>query len=148
MYLLIKRIVAVIPVLAIVAVIVFLLLRLSPGDPAVIIAGDTASAEDIENIRRSLGLDQPLVQQFFQWVWRMLHGDFGNSVFSGMPVSQLILQRAEPTLWLTALTMLFAIVFALPMGIWAAWKAGTWIDRVMTVLSVVAFSLPHARLTE
>ncbi|MDP3670866.1 MAG: ABC transporter permease [Telluria sp.] len=142
MYFLIKRIAAVIPVLAVVAVIVFLLLRLSPGDPAVIIAGDSASAQDIENIRRSLGLDQPLLQQFFQWIWRMLQGDFGTSIFSGMPVLKLIMQRVEPTLWLAALTMSFAIVFALPMGIWAAWKAGTWVDRLVTALSVVAFSMP------
>ncbi|HEX2530804.1 MAG TPA: ABC transporter permease [Burkholderiaceae bacterium] len=142
MYFLIKRIAAVVPVVTVVAVIVFLLLRLAPGDPAVIIAGDTASAQDIEHIRRSLGLDQPLAQQFFQWIWRMLHGDFGKSVFSGIPVSELILQRAEPTLWLAALTILFAIVFALPIGIWAAWKAGTWVDRLMTAASVVAFSLP------
>jgi peptide/nickel transport system permease protein len=142
MYFLIKRIAAVIPVLAVVAVIVFLLLRLSPGDPAVIIAGDSASAQDIENIRRSLGLDQPLFQQFFQWIWRMLHGDFGTSIFSGMPVLKLIMQRVEPTLWLATLTMSFAIVLALPMGIWAAWKAGTWVDRLVTALSVLAFSLP------
>lgn len=142
MYFLIKRTAAVIPVMAVVAVIVFLLLRLSPGDPAVIIAGDSASTEDIENIRRALGLDQPLLQQFFHWIWRMLHGDFGTSIFTGMPVLKLIMQRVEPTLWLAVLTMSFAIVFALPMGIWAAWKVGTWIDRLMTALSVVAFSLP------
>lgn len=142
MYFLIKRIAAVVPVMGVVAVIVFLLLRLSPGDPAVIIAGDTASAQDIEHIRRSLGLDQPLFQQFFQWIWRMLQGDFGTSIFTGMPVLTLIMQRVEPTLWLAALTILFAVVFALPMGIWAAWKAGTWVDRLMTAMSVLAFSLP------
>jgi peptide/nickel transport system permease protein len=108
----------------------------------VIIAGDSASSEDIENIRRALGLDQPLLQQFFHWIWRMLHGDFGTSIFTGMPVLKLIMQRVEPTLWLAVLTMSFAIVFALPMGIWAAWKVGTWVDRLMTALSVVAFSLP------
>jgi peptide/nickel transport system permease protein len=142
MHFLIKRILAVIPVLAVVAVIVFLLLRLSPGDPAVIIAGDSASAQDIEDIRRSLGLDQPLLSQFFQWIWRMLHGDFGVSIFTGLPVLTLIMQRVEPTLWLAALTMLFAIILALPLGIWAAWKANTGIDRLLTGLSVVAFSLP------
>ena len=142
MLFLIKRVAAVIPVLGIVAVIVFLLLRLAPGDPAVIIGGDTATDEDIERIRKSLGLDQPMAHQFIHWVWRMLHGDFGTSVFTGLPVSELILQRAEPTLWLAALTMLFAVVLAVPMGIWAAWKCGTWIDRSVTALSVVAFSLP------
>ncbi len=142
MYFLMKRIAAVVPVLAVVAVVVFLLLRLSPGDPAVIIAGDSASAADIEQIRRSLGLDQPLLQQFFQWIWRMLQGDLGTSIFSGMPVFNLIMQRVEPTLWLAALTMAFAVVFALPMGIWAAWRAGTWVDRLVSALSVLAFSLP------
>jgi peptide/nickel transport system permease protein len=142
MYFLMKRIAAVVPVLAVVAVVVFLLLRLSPGDPAVIIAGDSASAADIEQIRRSLGLDQPLLQQFFQWIWRTLQGDLGTSIFSGMPVFNLIMQRVEPTLWLAALTMAFAVVFALPMGIWAAWRAGTWVDRLVSALSVLAFSLP------
>lgn len=142
MYFLLKRIAAVVPVLAVVAVIVFLLLRLSPGDPAVIIAGDSASAQDIEAIRRSLGLDRPLLGQFCEWIWRLLHGDFGVSIFTGMPVLKLIMQRVEPTLWLAALTMAFAIVLALPMGVWAAWKADTWIDRLFSALSVVAFSLP------
>lgn len=142
MYFLIKRIAAVVPVLAVVAVIVFLLLRLSPGDPAVIIAGDSASAQDIEAIRRSLGLDQPLLGQFLAWLWQLLHGDFGVSIFTGMPVLKLIMQRVEPTLWLAALTMAFAVVLALPMGVWAAWKANTWVDRLVSALSVVAFSLP------
>lgn len=139
---LLKRILAVIPVLAVVAVIVFLLLRLSPGDPAVIIAGDTASAEDIEHIRHTLGLDRPLPEQFVSWLGQILQGDFGTSVFTGMPVAELIMQRVEPTLWISALTMLFAVAFALPMGILAAWKAGSWVDRAISGLAVAAFSLP------
>ena len=84
----VKRILAVIPVLGIVAVIVFLLLHLSPGDPAALIAGDTASSDDVERIRQLLGLNRPLYQQFFSWLWRLLHGDMGVSVFTGLPVTR------------------------------------------------------------
>ena len=139
---LIKRLFAVIPVLAVVAVIVFLLLRLAPGDPAVIIAGDTASAQDIEHIRQTLGLDRPLLTQFLTWIARVLQGDLGTSVFTGMPVAEMIRQRIEPTLWISALTVGFAVIFAVPMGIVSAWKAGTWIDRTVSALAVTAFSLP------
>ena len=137
-----KRILAVIPVLGIVAVIVFLLLHLSPGDPAALIAGDTASSDDVERIRKLLGLDRPLLEQFFSWLWRLLQGDLGVSVFTGLPVTTMIGQRIEPTLWLTVLTIGFAVFFAVPMGIVAAWKAGTWIDRSLMALAVTAFSLP------
>jgi peptide/nickel transport system permease protein len=137
-----KRILAVIPVLAIVAVIVFMLLHLTPGDPAALIAGDTAGSEDVERIRQLLGLGRPLHQQFASWLWRLLHGDLGVSVFTGLPVSRMIGQRLEPTLWLTFFTITFAVTFAVPMGIVAAWKAGTWIDRTVTALGVLAFSLP------
>ena len=137
-----KRILAVIPVLVIVAVIVFLLLHLSPGDPAALIAGDTASSDDVERIRKLLGLDRPLLEQFFSWSWRLLQGDLGVSVFTGLPVTTMIGQRIEPTLWLTLLTISFAVFFAVPMGIIAAWKAGTWIDRSLMALAVTAFSLP------
>ncbi len=138
----VKRIFALIPVLAVVAVTVFLLLHLAPGDPALIIAGDTATAQDVEQIRQKLGLDRPLPAQFVDWVWRMLHGDLGVSVFTGLPVTTMIGQRIEPTLWLTLFTISFAVVFAVPMGIIAAWRAGTWIDRALMALAVLAFSLP------
>jgi peptide/nickel transport system permease protein len=138
----IKRLIALIPVLAVVAVIVFLLLHLGSSDPAVLIAGDNASTADIEQIRRTLGLDRPLIEQFFSWLWRILHGDMGVSVFTGLPVTKMIAQRLEPTFWITLSTMLFAVVFAVPMGIIAAWRAGTWIDRCIMALAVLAFSLP------
>ena len=137
-----KRILAVIPVLGIVAVIVFLLLHLSPGDPAELIAGDTASSADVERVRELLGLNRPLYEQFFSWLGRLLQGDLGVSVFTGLPVTRMIGQRLEPTLWLTFLTITFAVVFAVPMGVIAAWKAGTWIDRALMALAVLAFSLP------
>jgi peptide/nickel transport system permease protein len=138
----IKRVLAVIPVLAIVAVLVFMLLHLSPGDPAAVIAGDTATADDIERIRQHLGLNRPLPEQFIAWLWRVLHGDLGISVFTGLPVTTMIGQRIEPTLWLTFLTISFAVVTAVPMGILAAWKVGTWLDRAIMALAVLAFSLP------
>ena len=142
MFYVFKRILAVIPVLGIVAVIVFLLMHLSPGDPAALIAGDTASSADVERVRHLLGLDRPLLEQFFSWLWRLLQGDLGVSVFTGLPVTTMIGQRIEPTLCLTLLTITFAVVLAVPMGIVAAWKAGTWIDRTLMALAVMAFSLP------
>ncbi|MBI5446745.1 MAG: ABC transporter permease [Deltaproteobacteria bacterium] len=137
-----KRILAVIPVLAVVAVIVFLLLHLSPGDPALLIAGDTATPADVERIRAQLGLDRPLLAQFGAWLFRVVRGDLGNSVFTGLPVTTMIAQRLEPTLWLTLFTIGFAVIFAVPMGVVAAWRAGTWIDRALTALSVLSFSVP------
>ena len=142
MFYILKRILAVIPVLGIVAVIVFLLLHLSPGDPAALIAGDTASSDDVERVRQLLGLNRPLHEQFFSWLWRLLQGDMGVSVFTGLPVTKMIGQRIEPTLWLTFLTITFAVAFAVPIGIIAAWKAGTWIDRALMALAVLSFSLP------
>ena len=138
----IRRILATIPVMLVVAVVVFLLLRLSPGDPAVIIAGDHATSHDIEQIRIQLGLDKPLMFQFLQWLWNLLRGDLGASVFNNRPVLDLIAQRLEPTISLAILTMLFAIVLAIPLGVIAAWKVGTWIDRAIMTFAVVGFSFP------
>ena len=137
-----KRLVALIPVLAVVALIVFLLLHLGPGDPAVLIAGDNATAADIAALRQKLGLDRPLLEQFGVWLWRLLHGDMGVSVFTGLPVTTMIGQRLEPTFWLTFFTITLAVLAAVPMGILAAWKSGSWIDRLVMALSVVSFSLP------
>ncbi len=138
----IRRVLATIPVMLVVAVVVFLLLRLSPGDPAAIIAGDQATSHDIEQIRIQLGLNKPLVVQFFQWLWSILQGDLGTSVFNNRPVLELIAQRLEPTISLAILTMLFAIVVAIPLGVIAAWKVGTWMDRAIMTFAVVGFSFP------
>src|SRR5262249_6177135 len=118
------------------------LLHLSPGDPAAIIAGDTATADDIARIRQKLGLDEPLYIQFGTWVWALLHGDLGISIFTNLPVSKLIAQRIEPTLTLTISTLILSVVAAIPMGVLAAWKAGSWIDRVVMVFAVLGFSVP------
>ena len=138
----VRRILATIPVMAVVALFVFSLLYLSPGDPAVIIAGDTATLEDIARIREKLGLDQPAYIQFGTWVWNLLHGDLGISIFTNLPVSKLIAQRVEPTIALTLSTLLISILAAIPMGVLAAWKAGSWVDRVVMVFAVIGFSVP------
>ena len=128
--------------MGIVALFVFLLLHMSPGDPATIIAGDYASPADIARIRAQLGLDQPLHIQFTTWLMQLSRGDLGVSIFSNLPVSQLILQRVEPTLSLALTTLIFAIVVAIPLGILAAWKAGSWVDRTVMAFSVLGFSTP------
>ena len=128
--------------MGVVALFVFLLLHLSPGDPATVIAGEYASPEDIARIRAQLGLDQPLYIQFTTWIGQLARGDLGVSIFSNLPVSQLILQRIEPTLSLAFFTLTIAIVVAVPVGVLAAWKAGSWIDRGVMAFSVLGFSTP------
>ena len=137
-----RRILMTLPVLAVVMVIVFLLAHLGPGDPAVIIAGDLATTAQIESIRSQLGLDQPLLTQFTTWLARVLQGDLGTSIFSHRPVTELILQRVEPTLALAGLTMLFSVLLAVPIGVLAAWRVGRWPDRVLMATAVLGFSMP------
>jgi peptide/nickel transport system permease protein len=139
---LIRRILAAIPVMGVVALFVFLLLRLTPGDPAAVIAGDTATPEQIERIRISLGLNEPLYQQFFTWIGRLLHGDFGVSLISNVPVITMIGNRIEPTIAIALSTIIFTVIVAVPLGVIAAWKHGSWIDRFVMALSVIGFSVP------
>ncbi|MEI4264220.1 ABC transporter permease [Roseovarius sp. D0-M9] len=138
----IRRLIATIPIMALVAVFVFMLLHLSPSDPALIIAGDFATPQQVDEIRRQLGLNEPLYQQFIGWAGNLLQGDMGKSIYSGLPVTTLIGQRVEPTLMLTLCTMLIAIALAIPLGVIAAWKVGTWIDRAVMTLAVFGFSVP------
>jgi peptide/nickel transport system permease protein len=137
-----RRIVATIPVMAVVALFVFSLLYIAPGDPAAVIAGDQASPADVERIRQSLGLDRPFLVRFGEWVWQILHGDLGTSIFTNLPVTTMIQQRFEPTLSLMAITLCLAIAIAIPIGVLAAWKAGTWIDRAIMAFAVFGFSVP------
>jgi peptide/nickel transport system permease protein len=139
---LVKRLLATIPVMGVVALFVFSLLYISPGDPAAIIAGDIATEEDIARIRANLGLDQPYLVRFGTWLWALAHGDLGVSIFTNLPVSQLIAQRVEPTVALTLCTLVVAVLVAVPVGVVAAWRAGTWVDRVVMGLAVLGFSLP------
>ena len=139
---LLKRLLATIPVMGVVALFVFSLLYLSPGDPAAVIAGDIATEEDIARIRAKLGLDQPYLVRFGTWLWALAHGDLGVSIFTNLPVAQLIGQRIEPTVALTVCTLIVAVVVAVPIGVIAAWRAGTWIDRCVMGFAVLGFSLP------
>jgi peptide/nickel transport system permease protein len=138
----VRRVLATIPVMVVVAVFVFALLHLSPGDPAAIIAGDNATSEDIARIHAMLGLDRPFYVQFAEWVWHLLHGDLGTSIFTNLPVSTLVEQRVGPTVALTISTLIVSIVTAIPLGVIAAWKAGTWVDHLVMVLAVLGFSVP------
>ena len=129
-------------VMTLVGVFVFLLLHLSAGDPAAIIAGDYATPQQIVAIRQRLGLDDPLLVQFGRWAFRVIQGDLGVSIFSNTPVSILIIQRLEPTLSLALLTMLFAVTVAVSFGVLAAWKVGSLLDRALMGFSVLGFSVP------
>jgi len=137
-----RRLLATIPVMAVVAVVVFSLLRLAAGDPAAIIAGDNATSQDVAAIRARLGLDRPLAEQFTIWVGRVVRGDFGESFFFKKQVSELILDRVEPTLALSVCTLVLTIALAVPLGVLAAWKRGSWIDRSVMGFSVLGFSVP------
>jgi peptide/nickel transport system permease protein len=137
-----RRILSTLPVMGIVAMLVFSLLYITPGDPAAVIAGDQASPADVERIRQGLGLDRPFLVQFGAWLWGILHGDLGTSIFTNLPVASLIAQRIEPTLSLMAITLVLTILIAVPLGVVAAWKAGSWVDRSIMAFAVFAFSLP------
>ncbi len=137
-----RRLLATVPVLLIVAVLVFLILRLAPGDPAAIMAGDAANTEQIARIRADLGLEKPIVAQFGIWIANMARGDLGESFYYKMKVATLIGQRLEPTLALATLTILFAVAIAVPLGVAAAWRFGGWFDRALMGFSVLGFSVP------
>jgi len=137
-----RRLFAVVPVMAVVALFVFFLLRIAPGDPAAIIAGDDATAESIAAIRVKLGLDRPIVEQFAVWLWGLARGDLGVSIFSNLPVTRLIAQRLEPTVALTLATLFVSVSLAIPIGVVAAWKARTLVDRAVMAFAVLGFAMP------
>jgi peptide/nickel transport system permease protein len=137
-----RRLIAIIPVLAVVAVFVFLMLRLTPGDPAAVIAGDNATSDQIADIRAKLGLDLPIWQQFAIWIGDVLRGNLGESFFFKKTVVELIEQRLEPTVALAVCTLIIAVLAAVPLGVLAAWRHGSIIDRVVMGFSVLGFSVP------
>jgi peptide/nickel transport system permease protein len=137
-----QRLVATIAVMGVVGVLVFALVHLAPGDPAVVIAGDSATAEQVAAIRAKLRLDDPLLTQFFVWARAVLSGDLGQSIFSDLPVSQLISQRIWPTLSLTLVTLLFAVSTAVSIGVMAATRPGSWLDHTVMLGAVLSFSVP------
>ena len=139
---LLKRLLATIPVMLVVAVFIFLLLRLTPGDPAAMIAGDYASETQIAEIREKLGLNEPLLVQFGIWISNTVQGDLGESFFFKKQVSELIMARIEPTLSLSIVTILMTVSIAVPMGTISAYKQGSWLDRIVMGFSVLGFSVP------
>lgn len=136
------RVLAAIPVVAFVMIFVFSLLYITPGDPAAILAGDQATQEEIEEIREELGLNRSFPVRFVEWSVGILHGDFGKSIFTQLPVSEMMLQRVEPTLSLMVVTLFIAISVAVPLGVLAAWKHGSLLDRGIMLFAVLGFSVP------
>ena len=139
---LLKRLLATLPVMAVVAIIVFMLIHLSPGDPAALIAGDSATADDIAHLRTQLGVDKPLWEQFALWSGNLLRGNLGSSIFTQIPVTKLLAQRLEPSLSIAVLMMAVTVLLAIPLGTLAAYRAGSWIDRLIMLFAVLAFSVP------
>lgn len=137
-----RRLLATIPVLGMVAIFVFLMLRLTPGDPAAVLAGDNATPEQVEDIREQLGLNEPIATQFVLWTGQLLQGDLGQSFYFKKDVTELIGNRVAPTLSLAVVTLIITIVIAVPIGVIAAYRHGGWIDRTVMAFSVMGFSVP------
>lgn len=137
-----RRILTTVPVVVMVAIVIFALLRLTPGDPAAVIAGDDASPAQLEAIRTQMGLNLPIYEQFFQWTGNLLQGNLGTSLLSNTPVTALIADRMGPTIALAIATLSFTLLIAIPIGVTAAWRHGKITDRFVMILSVLGFSIP------
>lgn len=139
---LLRRVLASVPVLGVVAFVVFALLRLLPGDPAMVLAGDGATPAQLDDMRRGMGLDRSVVEQFALWLLRIVKGDFGTSLITGLPIGELVQDRLGPTLALCLCTIMLALLVSIPVGVIAAWRQGRALDRIVMSGSVVAFSIP------
>jgi peptide/nickel transport system permease protein len=137
-----KRVMATVPVVLIVALSIFALLNWAGGDPALVLAGDNASPEQIAAIRAAMGLDHAFFIRFALWLSHVLRGDLGVSLLSRQPVVTLMAERAEPSFSLALCTLIFSIAVAIPLGVAAAARPGRWIDGVVTGISVIGFSIP------
>ena len=138
----VQRIIATVPVVLLVAIITFSLVHIAPGDPAAVIAGDFGNPEDIERVRKQLGLDKPILQQFWIWLSHVARGDLGSSIFSRYDVTHLIAQRLQPTIVIALTAEILAVLIAVPLGVLAAWKANSLIDRGVMLFAVLGFSIP------
>ncbi|MGG4493953.1 ABC transporter permease [Brevibacillus reuszeri] len=139
---LLKRIVSLLPVLFVVAIVDFIIIHLTPGDPASVMLGSQATEEELANLREQLGLTLPIYTRFFQWIIGILQGDLGWSIFMGMPVTEAISEHLGPTLSLTILAEIIAILFAIPLGIMAANRRGSWMDQSFMTFAMLGISLP------
>lgn len=137
-----KRIISVIPVLIIVSIVIFSLIHLVPGDPATAMLGDLATEEDIAALRIRMGLDKPLIEQYFIWIGNVFHGDFGMSVVNNETVGSLIISHIRPTISLAIYALVIAAVIAIPLGMIASRKKGSAVDHVVSVISLAGISLP------
>ena len=138
----IKRVLAVIPILIFVGILTFSLVHLAPGDAANIMAGDYAGPDDVKLIRAELGLDKPVSTQFVEWAGRTLRGDLGRSIYSGKSVMELVQARLGPTISLTVAGGLLAVAIGIPLGVFAAWKAGSRWDRGIQIFAALGISIP------
>ena len=139
----VRRLLALIPVAVVVATVAFVLIHLAPGDPAYVIAGPYASAEDVQRLQHQLGLDQPLWIQLARWYGRLLRGDVGDSIFLRKPVLDAIADRVEPTLLLTVFATVVAVLIGVPAGIVSAHRHNTAADQTVMVLALVGISVPN-----
>jgi len=139
---LIRRIVYLVPVMLIVVSIVFFMVHLIPGDPAAIMAGAEASVEDIEKMRRTMGLDRPLHEQYLLWVSHLVRGNLGDSIFLDRPVTTAIAERVEPTFMLTSFSLIVALIIGIPAGVISGVHPNTWLDKAMTVVAILGVSIP------
>lgn len=138
----IRRLILLVPVIAIVGTIVFVLIHLTPGDPAVVVLGQDATPEQIEAMRERLGLNEPLYTQYFDWFLGAIRLDFGESIFLGQPVTESLIDRAQPTLLLTLYALTIQVAIAIPFGVISAVKHNSLLDRVLTVLSISGAAIP------
>lgn len=137
-----QRISGMIVVMLLVVTIVFVIVRVTPGDPAAVMLGPEATAQDVADLRTRLGLDRSIPSQYVLYVGQLLRGDLGQSIFLNMPVTSALLERAEPTFFLTLMSLAIASIIALPVGIYAAYRRGSFLDQAVTTLAMLGASIP------
>ncbi|MFG1734299.1 ABC transporter permease [Paenibacillus sp. 843] len=137
-----KRLLSLIPVLAVVTIAIFLIIHITPGDPAAAILGMEASQEEIQQLNQDLGLDRPILEQYTSWVINVFKGDLGDSIFMNQPVSEAIAEHVTPTLSLAILAQVIAIILAIPFGIIAVYKRGSIADYTLMGISLLGMALP------
>lgn len=138
-----RRLIQMIPLLALVSLISFGLIKLVPGDPAVVMGGSNATAAEIDQIRRNLGLDQPLHMQIVSFYANLLRGDLGRSLLLGQPVTSAIIERAPVTIWLSLYALVLTVVFGIATGVVAALRHNSWVDQLVSFIALLGVSVPN-----